>query len=319
MAGFTDLIKEKMKEAPFIVLFLFIFGSILVIVGTAKKIVLFGSEIVGIDEFRLLIISMGFIFISVGIMLALVKKSPKEISISPASSQQPVNIVSDQPPFYTFHGLKSELRSDAVFQHFKINKTTGTNRNAVYYMWADTHSRNSIHASIEKNNNDGSFLHVVFNNNRLWLSNISIHPISEQAIDNQPNGNSKLKYRFLKILARAIKDEPEYLERISIVLRVCDRNLTYWEYANKPGEFIQLSIYTGDWQQTSADLENYDLWHKFGSDGNYQNKSNKPDFSVIAGVVLVLGGYNIEEQTPIFGKGAIDIQEILLDNSPAIN
>lgn len=309
----TSFIQNKMEEVSFTTLFLFLFGAILVVIGTAETIKVVDFTVVIREEFRWLIAGMGFVFILSGMVLA----AKKERSIGGSDSG------SNPQPLYTFHGLKPKLRSHAVFQDFKIDKAGGVNRNAVYYMWADADSHNTIQASIENNNSDGHFLRIVFINNDLWLSNIAIHPISEQALDNraEPGGNSKIKYRFLKISARVQKYENEGLDEIGIVLRICDRNLTYWEYGNKSNESLQIKLSTGNWQQKSVDLEGE--WNKFGSDGNYLNSLTKPDFTVISGMVLVFGGYNSKGQIPKFGgeysKGIIDIHEIFLDSFPANN
>ena len=182
-------------------------------------------------------------------------------------------------------------------------------------MWADTYVHNSIQSSIEKNPTDGHFLRVIFNNNDdqdRWLSNIAIHPIGEQALDNRSNDRLSLNSESLKIKARVQKNDDTYLENIAIILRVCDKNLTYWEYANVPGQFTQICVATGDWQDIHVDLTNHNQWQKFKSDGNRENPSLNPDFSVISGVVLALGGYNNIGQNPKPGKGMIDIHEISL-------
>lgn len=84
-----------------------------------------------------------------------------------------------------------------------------------------------------------------------------------------------------------------------------------------PGEFKQLLIKTDDdWQKRSVDLEDKNSWQKFKSDGNRENPSTEPDFSVISGVVLVLGGYNNSGYIPTPGNGTIDIHEISLSNNP---
>jgi len=134
MTSFVNTVIEKMKEMAFINLFLFLFGGVLIIVGTAETIKLFEFTLVMKDEFRWLITGMGFVFILMGIVWAIFKER-SQITFP----HQPT-ITNDVPPFYIFHGLEKELRSDAVFQNFEIERVGGTNRNAVYYMWADTYN-----------------------------------------------------------------------------------------------------------------------------------------------------------------------------------
>lgn len=349
-----DFFSRKMEEESFVTIFLLLFGAFLISTGTTDNITILGNKIIIKDEFRIIILLMGFLFIVTGIISAFIRVKARqkiagldnELSNIQEKLRIQERIISDLqgvkekllqtegslqilkdklkdkcdiPPLHTFHGLKPKLRCQPVFQNFRIDRSGETNRNAVYYMWADTYVKNTIHASIESNNNDGFFLHVKFNNNNdqdRWFSNISIHPILEQAINNQSDKESELIYRFLKIAARVQKSDSEDLEKISVIVRICDKNLTYWEYATVPGQFKQLPIEVGDWQHKSVDLSSNIQWQKFKSDGNRENPSNVPDFSVISGVTLVFGGYNNRGQTPMPGKGIIDIHEVYLDNNP---
>jgi len=307
-----SIIDDK-KKVSIDILFLFVFGAILVLFGASSGTIGILGKVFSLpikDEFRWMIILMGFLFILTGVFL-----TTKGQRGGTSEDRGKISI----PPLYTFHGLKPELRCQPVFQNFRIDRSGETNRNAVYYMWADTYVKNTIHASIENNNNDGFFLRVKFNNNNdqdRWFSNISIHPILEQAINNQSDKESELIYRFLKIAARVQKSDSEDLEKISVIVRICDKNLTYWEYATVPGQFKQLPIELGDWQHKSVDLSSNIQWQKFKSDGNRENPSNVPDFSVVSGVTLVFGGYNNRGQIPMPGKGIIDIHEVYLDNNP---
>lgn len=307
MPEFFKFLSKKMEEVSFTTLFLFIFGAVLMVTGTTEKIAILGQSFVIKDEFRWIILVVGIVFILTGIAK---ERLPIEGTLN---GNGPIKM----PPLYTFHGLEENLRSDAVFQDFVIDRSGGTNRNAVYYMWTDTFKQNTIQASIESNDNDNSFLQVIFNNKSGWLSNIAIHPMNEQALDNQ--NDSKLKYRFLKILARVPREVLGFSPKVGITLRICDRNLTYWEYANKPGEFIQLPILIDGWQKQYVDLEDNRLWHKFKSDGNYKNPASIPDFSVISGIVLIFGGFNPGETTPACGEGIVDIRKISLENHPVGN
>lgn len=305
-----DFLREKMKEVSFITLFFLFFGGVLVVIGSSKSVNLPGGIDI-IDDFRWIIMSMGFLFIITG-SIASLKRGKEPIDKNGKLF----------PMLYSFYGLRSDLSSFKIFQDFKIDRSKGTNRNAVYYMWADSYGDNTINASIAHNNNDGHYLRVAFNNNNisnkeLWLSNIGILPIAEKALDNRPDSSSNKKYRYkhLFMLAKAQKDATVDLEKIGIVVRVRDRNLIYWEYADAPGECRQIDITTGEWQKKSVNLEDKCLWQKFISDGNRQHPAIEPDFSVVSGVTLVFGGYNDGGQTPTTGKGIVDLHQIFLDNN----
>lgn len=153
--SFWDILKKKVEEMSFIV---FLFGAILVLTGTAENIKIFGQDFATKNEFRLIVTSMGFVFVAIGIILAVVKEKfngrekeqeyAKELEILRAEARvkDTQKTKNNFPPLHTFHGLKPELRCQPVFQNFRIDRSGQTNRNAVYYMWADTYVKNTIHA-----------------------------------------------------------------------------------------------------------------------------------------------------------------------------
>lgn len=231
---------------------------------------------------------------------------------------------------YSLH-FSSDVVSDNsnIFQDFNISRKSGTNVNAVHFLWADTFTNSHIKALIyiEK---EQSFLRVWFENGQRtstqsehvkgWSANVKIKPRGDGAFKNYKK-EGLLKYRYMKFSARVPEDEltPEDLKEAAVSIRLLDRRLTYWDYSmipkgGQPSQFLILS----SWNEYKIDLISggYGI---FDADGNSTQvmKNNEgipcPDFSIVAGITFVVGSYTAGVEEPGLGKGIIDFKDIIFE------
>ena len=210
---------------------------------------------------------------------------------------------------HMLHGLYKDLSTNDVLQDFNIDSN---NVNAVYFLFADVSTNSRIHASII--DEDSPFLRVYFNNNEKgYCGNIAIRPKGEKALSNKIDGN--LKYGKLNIKARVPNIQENFLQVIGLSLRILDKRLTYWCYPNREKGRGIFRLAGSEWNVFHVDLLSEYNWDIFNSDGNYFTPhKSEPDFTVIAGLTICIGGFSTQSGEPGPGKGVIDIQKIWLSN-----
>jgi hypothetical protein len=212
------------------------------------------------------------------------------------------------PPLdlYTCCGLKKPTSKSSIFQDFKIDRD-GVNPNPVYYMWADNFKSSTINAEIV--NEPEPSLRISFDHTKdSWGCNIALRPYNDTGIIAE---NSYLCFESRLIKATNYGTN---LDNVAISLRLTDRRLTHWEYALPPNDYRptkhhQILVDKYDWKQYYINLRSKD-WQLFKMDGNYLYASKKPDFSVIATMVLSFGAYNPEFR-PGPGKGIVEIKNFI--------
>lgn len=232
---------------------------------------------------------------------------------------------------YSLHFSSSELVDDTtIFQDFDISRSARSdNVNAVHFMWADTYAGSTINGQILCEE-DKHFLSVDFNNvirkfdgrkiAKGWASNIKIKPINDAAFDNLGE-NGALKFKQVSFFARSSGIKmlgKRELETAALSVRLLDRRLTYWNYAEtlRGGTPTQFML-SSDWARYTIDLEGAG-YQIFDADGNQTIVSTDemgrpiPDFTVFAGIVFVVGSHTAGFEEPGLGKGVIDIGKIEL-------
>jgi len=204
---------------------------------------------------------------------------------------------------YTFCGLFEETRNDDILQDFEMSRPGG-NINAVYYLWADTYRAGQISAYVDLVEN---FLRISFVNNAgSYPSNIAIRSKCERAL---VNTGAKTNLTFEARIPH-VSTHDKHLKKVSMAVRVVNGWLQHWEYADKPGEYIQFVVSDSEWKQFSLNLEGKN-WFLFQADGNHYYGPNVADFQIISFVVFEIGSYNVPGR-PGTGHGVLDIRRIKL-------
>ncbi len=294
-------IEKLISRTPLVIV---VIGVAMVIIGASGSFPIGNPPVRIVDlSGRISLGAIGFILVAVGLLFLWREEFAVKGIGEFAADGDEMSL-----KFYTFFGLDEITRSGDVFQDFDI-KRPGGNINAVYYLWADTYKASSINAFV---NSEERFLRISFKNESgSYPSNIAIRPKSEQALANT------LQKPYLSFEARIPQEAVQnntLLEKVSIVVRVVNGWLQYWVYEDKPGESIQFPVEGGEWRRFSVDLRSTH-WHLFRSDGNMYYGPKKAGFSIVSGVILELGSYNVPGR-PGPGEGMVDIRHIRLADNP---
>jgi hypothetical protein len=294
-------IEKLISRTPLVIV---VIGVVMFIIGASGSFPIGNPPVQIVDlSGRISLGIIGFILVAVGLLFVWREEFA-------AGGIRQFAAKGDEMPlkFYTFCGLDEITRSEDVFQDFDI-KRPGGNINAVYYLWADTYKASSINAFV---NSEERFLRISFNNEPgCYPGNIAIRPKAEQAL---ANTLQKPYLAFEARIPREASQNSRQLEKVSIVVRIVNGWLQYWVYEDKPGESIQFLVEGSEWRRFSVDLRSTH-WYLFHSDGNVHYGPKNAEFSIVSGVILELGSYNVPGR-PGPGEGMVDIREIrLADNA----
>jgi len=100
-------------------------------------------------------------------------------------------------------------------------------------------------------------------------------------------------------------------EPLAIAARVVDAWATQWSYSTRDVRRMFCVPVSDSWRSVVLDLRNDDYWCLFKQDGNYYYAADRPDFSVIAAVVIEVG-MNGDGERPGPGTGELEISRIRL-------
>lgn len=179
-------------------------------------------------------------------------------------------------------------------------------RTHVFRLWADSAYENSISAALDKS--DGVHLiRIRFTNQPGSLpGDVTIRPLGLKAI-----AVAKGQH-FLAFDVRAPRKGPgnaEYEQRneaLAIAVRIFDARATQWCYqARDTRRSFPIEI-NDSWSSVCVDLR--DGWVRFDADGNYFYAADRPDFSVIAAIVIEVGTIGAPRPGP--GTGELEICRI---------
>jgi hypothetical protein len=228
---------------------------------------------------------------------------------------------------YCLHSSSEEVGDDTIFQDFDVSRRGGGNFNAVQSMWADTFANGRITASVVTEPGGDKYLRVWFKNAarsesegeraKGWASNITIRPRGPVSNEREPG---ILKHKALEFFARVPEEERASgdVAELGLCLRMLDRRLTYWVYTALPqGKGPTQLLVAGSWQRYCIDLSP-EYYGMYTGDGNrfYPKKDPNgrpvPDFTIVAGMTVVLGSYTAGREEPQEGTGVVDIRDIRL-------
>ena len=213
------------------------------------------------------------------------------------------SLVIRKPALYTLAGIRRELRTGEVFQEFV--RRQNDNINAVYYLWADAFKASRITASVL----EGAILRISFDNQPgSYPCNVAIRPQSEQALKREAQKHY-LCFE-ARIPEESAKNESS-LNQVAIGIRLVNGWLQHWEYAMYPHEYMQFRLSSSQWKSCPLALDEPEKWRLFEADGNHFWGPKNPDFSIIASVIIEVGGYRGPGR-PGEGKGIIDVRGIRL-------
>jgi len=247
--------------------------------------------------------------------------------VSFSANYKPDTDVVEASELYSLYQGSKYINNDTdVFQDFDVSRFRGTNANAVQSLWADTFTNGNVRALVMSEAQE-KYLRIWFDNGiRLevqgerakgWASNVAIRPCA--ALGNTTQ-EGLLKHNTLRFFARTPAEETKtgHAEDIGLSLRLLDRRLTNWVYTTTPkGKAPTQFRVTNDWQSVRA-LLSPELYSLYTASGNRLHvKCDKdgepiPDFTVLAGVTVVLGRYTTGRQEPEEGSGVVDIKEMTL-------
>jgi transcriptional regulator with XRE-family HTH domain len=227
---------------------------------------------------------------------------------------RPTLLSREDPNLYTSIGLYAELgkgESDEVpFQDFQPH--TGRLNNPISYLWASSEGGEISARSLPDDDTD-RLLRIRFHNTDQFPGNVAIHPTcltARQKPDRQI---------YLTFLARMPDQEEPRLDnagpvgdgQISLSVRISDAQLQQWEYRDSVS-YLLPPVAGSDWNTFVVDLEFNAVrphWKKFGTGVSFPGE--RPDFSVITGIVIEVGRGKPGER-PGQGDGVVDIMRIHL-------
>jgi CAP12/Pycsar effector protein, TIR domain len=199
-------------------------------------------------------------------------------------------------------GLARSARRGEIFQDFAIVRPGG-NINPVSRLWADAVRANTINAAVDHGDR---FLRVRFcNHEHSYPGNLTIRPQSEEALAN-PLPNAALAFE-ARVPALG---EPGLLAEVGIAVRIINGWDQHWEWCDKPGEYVMLRVTGDEWCPFAVDLSARG-WQLFHGDGHVHGGPAAADFTLLCGVVLEVGSYNVPGR-PGAGSGALDVRRLHL-------
>jgi len=210
----------------------------------------------------------------------------------------------EEIPYLNAYGLVNELRNDGIFQDFNC-KRGDDNVEPIQFLWAD--SRPKKHRNIISTQlceADGNcFVRVYFENYGLAGCNFAVRPQDEVA-------HKASKFRYLVIDAKVAPDSE--LSSIGIGLRLVNGYMQHWRVGRgrDQNKFFEVSNAQFGEAVLKINIKSAN-WNLFKPDGTVSRGPDKPDFSIIASVVIELGAFDVDREKALPpGKGILDINEI---------
>jgi hypothetical protein len=199
------------------------------------------------------------------------------------------------PQCLYYYGSDKVLRTDAVFQDFKVvPQTQAGNINALQHIWADAFKKSTLTAETENNT-----LRLTFNNARGgYPCNVAVRGQGDIPTINRPFKP------YLAFAARLPGSGPP----VSVAVRVVNGFMQHWVYGTGVSAYRCEEIKSPQWDLVSIKLAET-TWQRFESDGNPDGPS-LPDFHCICSVVLEIG--SCEGSRPGPGSGSIEVGPIVL-------
>lgn len=197
--------------------------------------------------------------------------------------------------FLNGYGLGRKPVRRTLFQDFHPDKA---NVQPVQYLWADPRRGDSIRAQLMPASEPAaSFLRMHFQHKpNSFGCNFAVRPLNREAVI---TGGA----RSIVIKAR-VAAESEVAE-IGIKLRIVNGYLQHWE--NGVAQVLRIS--GNEFRDYSLDLDPA-CWAIFRSDGTGDAGPSYPDFSIVASLVLSLGGYETLSPEPTSADGVLDLCSI---------
>src|SRR5208337_3590838 len=184
----------------------------------------------------------------------------------------------------------------------------------VYYLWADAEKGDSISVhqqrdpADETNEQGGQYLRVSINySGGAHAPNVAIRPAGRHLLKtNSPGG-----FKLLSFEARIPRDKSEEgAHPVQLGLRIIDGFKTHWNY--REHQFMRWVDVTdvGVWKRHEISLQwNSKFWAKFEFDGNYLYAGDRPDFSTILAVVILVQRIRVVGRIPEPGPAVVDIRD----------
>ncbi|UVT21594.1 MAG: hypothetical protein H8K03_06740 [Nitrospira sp.] len=177
------------------------------------------------------------------------------------------------------------------------------NRNHVFRLWADSEYENSISATLAKSDNV-DLIRIRFTNQSGSLpGDVTLRPLGLKAIAVPKDQH------FLVFDVRAPREglrnaENEQANKaLAIAVRIIDARATQWCYQARDTRRCFTIEISDSWTSVYMDLR--DGWVRFEADGNYYYAADRPDFSVIAAIVIEVG--TVGAPRPGSGTGELEI------------
>jgi hypothetical protein len=102
---------------------------------------------------------------------------------------------------------------------------------------------------------------------------------------------------------------------LAAVFRVVDRLGTQWSYARGPDYPLVEILQPGESREVLLNLADPCCWRLFEPDGNWAYHAAGPDFSIIAAIVVEVGG-PYGNRRPGVGSGTLIIRSIRVGDVP---
>jgi hypothetical protein len=197
--------------------------------------------------------------------------------------------------FLNAYGLGPHPVKRNLFQNFHPERA---NVQPVQYMWADPRRGNAIRAQLIRAADPGaSFLRVWFQHlPNSWGCNFAIRPLNREAV---MTGGAN------SIVITARVGEESGCDEIGVKLRIVNGYMQHWE--NSSAQVLR--IHGDQFAEFALDLDPA-CWAIFTSDGTGDSGPTVPDFSIVASLVLGLGGYEDLSPAPTPGNGVLDLCSI---------
>jgi len=191
-----------------------------------------------------------------------------------------------------------------------VGEAEPSDRTTVFRLWTDAEYGNSIHASLGES--DGvKLIRIRFTNERGSLpGDVTIRPCGSRAIAVSKRKDSSLVF---DVRAPQLgQGNADGNEPLAIAARVVDARATQWSYQRRDVR-VMFDIPVSDrWCPIVLNLNSND-WVRFDGDGNYYYAVDRPDFSVIAAIVIEVGTKGAVRPGP--GSGVLEISRIRLSTS----